>query len=187
MKPPRLQIIALVVAAASAQANVGDTVDQLFNRWPGSCSVVADNTIQCNLIANKSLQAIIDPRTARVASETLMIEFNGIKQPVAETDNVNMPNHCEIVAQRAYYALRYASAWCVIVGIQFTQGGVGHAAVLYKHQPESPVVYYDDQGSIELPTTSTDPSDIIRAMSRVIVKGKGKLFPEIASLRFVTS
>src|SRR5215510_5349609 len=96
MKPPRLQIIALVVAAAAAQANVGDTVDQLFNRWPGSCSVVTDNTIQCNLIANKSLQAIIDPRTARVASETLMIEFNGIKQPVAEKDNVNVPNHCEI-------------------------------------------------------------------------------------------
>jgi hypothetical protein len=173
MKPPRLQIIALVVAAASTQANVGDTVDQLFNRWPGSCSVVADNTIQCNLIANKSLQAIIDPGTARVASETLMIEFNGIKQSVEETDNTNMPNHCEIVAQRAYYALRYASAWCVIVGMQFTQGGVGHAAVLYKHLMDGPVIYYDDRGSMELPTTSTNPQDIIRVMNRFPDKFQG--------------
>src|SRR5215469_8313435 len=110
MDPHRLQIIALVVAAASAQANIGDTVDQLFNRWPGSCSVVTDNTIVCNLVGgNKSLQATIDPRTARVTTESLMIEVNGIKQPVEETDNVNMPNHCEIVAQRAYYALRYTS------------------------------------------------------------------------------
>ena len=177
----RLQLLALVVAA-SAQANVGDTVDQLFNRWPGSCSVIADNTIQCNLIANKSLQAIIDPRTARVASESLTIEFNGIKQPVEETDNVNMPNHCEIVAQRAYYALRYASAWCVIVGMQFTQGDVGHAAVLYKHQMDGSVIYYDDRGSMELPTTSTNPEEIIRAMNRFPKMFQGG----VKSLRFVT-
>jgi len=185
MKTPRLQIIALVVAAASAQANVGDTVDQLFNRWPGSCSVVANNTIQCNLIANETLHAIIDPRTACVASESLMLEFNGIKQPVADaaSDNVNMPNHCEIVAQRAYYALRYASAWCVIIGMQFTQGGVGHAAVLYKHQMDGPVVYYDDRGSFELPTTSTNPEDIIRAMNRFPKMFQGG----IKSLVFVTS
>jgi hypothetical protein len=173
MKSARLQIIALLVAAASAQANIGDTVDQLFNRWPGSCSVVTDNKIQCNLIANKSLQATIDPRTGRVATESLMIEVNGIKQPVEETDNVNMPNHCEIVAQRAYYALRYVSAWCVIVGMQFKQGSVGHAAVLYKHQWDGPVIYYDDRGSMELPTTSTNPEDIIRAMNQSPEKFEG--------------
>lgn len=111
-----------------------------------------------------------------------MIEFNGIKQPVEETDNVNMPNHCEVVAQRAYYALRYASAWCVIVGMQFNKGGIGHAAVLYKHQMDGPVICYDDRGSMELPTTSTNLEDIIRAMNRSPEKFQGG----VKSLRFVT-
>jgi hypothetical protein len=183
MTSPRFQIIALLLATASAQANVGDTVDQLFNRWPGSCSVVSDNTIQCNLVGyNKFLQAIIDPHTARVASESLMIEVNGIKQPVEETDNVNMPNHCEIVAQRGYNALRYSAAWCVIVGLHFNQGDVGHAAVLYKHQMDGPVIYYDDRGSLELPTTSTNPDDIIRAMNHFPEKFKGG----VKSMGFLT-
>jgi hypothetical protein len=51
---------------------------------------------------------------------------------------------------------------------------------------DGPVIYYDDHGSVELPTTSTNLDDIRIAMNRLIVKGKGKAFPEIKSLKFVT-
>jgi hypothetical protein len=176
MKPPRLQIIALVVAAASAQANVGDTIDQLWARW-SQCSTVADNTVQClSASGYTGLRAFFDPRTGRVSSEIL--ERNGA--PVL--DNDNLQNHCEIVAQRAFEALRNASAWCAIVGLQFTSGDVGHAAVVYKHQIDGPVIYYDDRGSLELPTTSTNIWDIMGAMNRIPKHFNGG----IKELRFLT-
>lgn len=56
------------------------------------------------------------------------------------------------------------------------------AAVVYKHQIDGPVIYYDDRGSLELPTTSTDISDIMRAMNRIPKRFNGG----IKELRFLT-
>lgn len=146
------------------RADVGDTLEALLAGYPRECSAVADNTLVCQTGFNRSVAVYFDSYTRRVWQE--VVYENGVVVPQPLKAYERLPQDCELVAQRAYAQLKPSAAWCQIIG--FMLAGGGHAAVVYKHQIDGPVIYYDANGSLNLGTTSTDLAVIEAAMKRIV-------------------
>jgi hypothetical protein len=77
---------------------------------------------------------------------------------VQPTDPSRTPADCGIIAAQAYSRLKPATSWCQVLSARLYIDGQkdGHAVVAFKYQPDGHVQIYDENGTLELPTTSED-------------------------------
>jgi hypothetical protein len=94
-------------------------------------------------------------------------------EPVRQTQQPQLPDRmknkdCAVVATENLHRLAPTAAWSNVLVFDYMINGVrqgGHAVAVWKIAPESKVMVVDENGTLELDTTSTDANDILAALA----------------------
>jgi len=126
---------------------VDPTVPLPLPKWTPSIAVKP--AVQPTTILKR--EEIVDPDT-------------GLPGPTTTPDK----RDCAVVATENYNRLKPISYWAAIIGFDYYVNGdrtpIGHAVCAWKVNQDSRVMVVDSDGTLELPTTSTNSQEILTAL-----------------------